>query len=694
MAEAFDQTRPKADQSAIGRWNSAFAKAAKAAPSLLFGLRLWAAVCLALFVAFWLELDNPFWAGTSAAIVCQLQLGASLRKGWFRMIGTVVGATTIVVLTACFPQNRIAFLVLLAFWGGLCAFAATVLRNFASYSAALAGYTAAIVAADNLGATGGASPDVFLLAVTRASEICIGIACAGIVLAGTDLGGARRRLADSFANLAAEIMGRFSRMLALAEPQLPDTKTERREFVRRVIALDPMIDQALGESSHVRYHSPNLQTAVYGLFRALDGWRGVATHLSRLSESARRQGANIILRSLPPELRSVPEAGPPALWMADPLALHRVCEQAVRTLIVLPADTPSLRLLADETAKVLAGMLQVLDGLALLVDAPHHPSLGARSFRLSEPDWLPALINAARAFLAIGAVELFWVATAWPNGASAIVFVAVLVLLLSPKADLAYGGSLAFALGIGGAVVCAAAVKFGMLPALQTFPAFCAALGFFFLPAGFAMAVSRQPIVTAVLTAMAFNFIPLLAPTNEMNYDTTQYYNSALAIVIGCGVAPLAFWLLPPLSPALRVRRLLALTSRDLRRLAIAPVLPTPDYWESRIYSRLTALPDQATPLQRAQLLAALSVGTEIIGLRQMAMHLRTTADLNAALNDIALGHSTKAIAKLRQFDDRLASSRETGTEATMALRGRGRVLIISEAIAEHGHDFDAGAPA
>jgi hypothetical protein len=29
-----------------------------------------------------------------------------------------------------------------------------------------------------------------------------------------------------------------------------------------------------------------------------------------------------------------------------------------------------------------------------------------------------------------------------------------------------------------------------------------------------------------------------------------------------------------------------------------------------------------------------------------------------------------------------------------MALRGRGRVLIISEAIAEHGHYFDAGAPA
>jgi uncharacterized membrane protein YccC len=492
------------------------------------------------------------------------QLCASLQPA---NNGSITEApTTIVVLTACFPQDRIAFLVLLALWCGLCAFATTVLRNFASYSAALAGFTAAIIAADNLGATGGASSDVFLLAVTRASEICIGIACAGIVLAGTDLGGTQRRLAESFATLAAEIMGRFGRMLEPAEAQLLDTKAERREFVRRVIALDPVIDQALGESSHVRYHSPKLQTAMYGLFAALDGWRGVATHLSRLPEAARRQAARIILRSLPSELRSVLAAGSPALWIADPLALHRICEEAMRTLIVLPAHTPSLRLLADETAKVLAGTLHVLDGLALLVDAPGHRSPGARGFRLSEPDWLPALINAARAFLAISAVELFWVVTAWPNGASTIIFVTVVVLVLSPKGDLAYAGSLAFALGVAGAVIGAAAVKFAMLPALQTFPAFCAAVGFFYLPAGFAMAASRQPIVIAALTAMTFNFNPLLAPTNEMNYDTALYYNTALAIVVGCGVAPLAFWLLPPLSPALRVLRLLAFTSRDLRR--------------------------------------------------------------------------------------------------------------------------------
>src|ERR1700740_3429773 len=102
------------------------------APALLFGLRLWAAVCLALYVAFWLQLDNAYWAGTSAAVVCQPSLGASLRKGWFRMIGTAVGAVTIVVLTACFPQQRIAFLLGLALWVAASSLWATLLRNFAA----------------------------------------------------------------------------------------------------------------------------------------------------------------------------------------------------------------------------------------------------------------------------------------------------------------------------------------------------------------------------------------------------------------------------------------------------------------------------------------------------------------------------------------------------------------------------------
>src|ERR1700693_3846884 len=277
-----------------------------AGPALLFGLRLWAAVCLALYIAFWLQLDNASWAGTSAAIVCQPSLGASLRKGWFRMVGTGVGATAIVVLTACFPQDRIGFLLGLALWGGACGLIVTLLRNFAAYSAALAGYTAAIIASDELGATGGLNGQAFMLAVTRASEICIGIVCAGIVLAGTDFGTAPRRLVELFAALSAEIAGRFTGTLAQGGSELARTQSVRRELVRRVIALDPVIDEVIGESSRLRHHSPVMQSPAAVLFAVLAGWRTVTVRLARLPDGAAGREADVVLQHVPKELRFPP----------------------------------------------------------------------------------------------------------------------------------------------------------------------------------------------------------------------------------------------------------------------------------------------------------------------------------------------------------------------------------------------------
>ena len=243
-----------------------------AGPPLLFGLRLWGSVCLALYVTYWLELDNPYWAGTTAAIVCQPHLGASLRKGWFRLIGTVIGAVAIVVLTACFPQDRAPFLIGLALWCSVCAFVATLLRNFAAYAAALAGYTAAIIALDQLGATGGLSGQTLMLGVD---------------------------LATLFARLSAEIARRFTGTLVIAGADFEDTQTIRRELVRQVIALDPVSDEALGESAQFRYHSPVLQNAVDGLFAALASWRTAAVLLARSSEECARQEADAVLARCP-----------------------------------------------------------------------------------------------------------------------------------------------------------------------------------------------------------------------------------------------------------------------------------------------------------------------------------------------------------------------------------------------------------
>jgi uncharacterized membrane protein YccC len=660
-----------------------------AVPPLLFGLRLWVAVCLALYIAFWLELDNAFWAGASAAIVCQPRLGASLRKGWYRMVGTIVGAVAIVVLTACFPQNRVAFLLGLALWGAACALAATLLRNFASYSATLASITAAIIASDQLGAVGGLNGEAFRLAVARASEICIGIVCAGVVLAATDYGGAARRLSVQVASIAAEIMGRFTSTLLLAGSELQDTRAVRRGLIGRVAALDPVIDEALGESAQFRYHSPVFQMTLNGLFAALASWRTVATRLEWMPHDQARTEAGAILLLFPKALRSAPLLGEPTRWVEHPASLRVACGEAVRALSALPTDAPSLRLLADQAADILSATSQALMTLGLLVDDPAGPEPPRGSVRLRVPDWLPALVNAARAFVTIGLAALFWIVTAWPNGAQATAFAAISVIQFSPRADQAYTAAMSFFVGIGLAAILAAIVQFALLPSLTGFAAFSLALGLVLVPAG---ALMVQPWRTTMFTAMAFYFIPLLEPANQMNYDPQQFYNASSAIVIGVASAALAFRLLPPLSPAMRTRRLLTLTLRELRLLATGPIPGTAHDWRSRIYSRLSVLPDQAKLLQRGQLLAALCVGVEIIGLRRVAPLFDQPLGLDGALKALAGGNSVAAAERLAQLDQQVAAlpgSARPGPR--IRLRARASIVALAEALTRHAAYFDTG---
>jgi uncharacterized membrane protein YccC len=180
-----------------------------------------------------------------------------------------------------------------------------------------------------------------------------------------------------------------------------------------------------------------------------------------------------------------------------------------------------------------------------------------------------------------------------------------------------------------------------------------------------------------------------LVPENQTSYDTLQFYNSTSAIVVGAGAAALAFRLLPPLSPELRTYRLLALSLRDLRRLTTDRIPWTISEWERRVYSRLTALPEQAEPLQRAELVAGLSVGIEIIRLRRVAHRFDRDAELDTAFDALAGGDSSIAGERLARLDQRLAAL--PGRGAWVRLRARSSILAMSEALVRHATYFDSG---
>ena len=48
-------------------------------PPLLFGMRLWGSVCLTLCVAFWLQLDNPYWGSATFSFEERAKRGVGIR---------------------------------------------------------------------------------------------------------------------------------------------------------------------------------------------------------------------------------------------------------------------------------------------------------------------------------------------------------------------------------------------------------------------------------------------------------------------------------------------------------------------------------------------------------------------------------------------------------------------------------------
>jgi hypothetical protein len=231
-----------------------------AAQPLLHGVRLAAAVSLALFVAFYLQLDTPSWAGTTAAIVCQPVVGSAILKGAFRLVGTAVGAVAAVGLTAIFPQDRAGFLFGMVVWAAACSFVSTLLRNFAAYAAMLSGYTLIIIAGSSISA-----PDqVFEIAISRASEISVGIVSGTLIVALTDLGDAPERLSALLSGLIAETAAHLSSALSAragAEGQMV-----RRALIKRVAALAPIIDEAAGESPELLQRRSVLRAAAHGSY--------------------------------------------------------------------------------------------------------------------------------------------------------------------------------------------------------------------------------------------------------------------------------------------------------------------------------------------------------------------------------------------------------------------------------------------
>lgn len=69
------------------------------------------AFALTYVLAFYWNLDRPFWAGFTVLMVSLPSIGQSLQKGVLRMFGTLIGAAVGLFFLSFFVQERITLLL-------------------------------------------------------------------------------------------------------------------------------------------------------------------------------------------------------------------------------------------------------------------------------------------------------------------------------------------------------------------------------------------------------------------------------------------------------------------------------------------------------------------------------------------------------------------------------------------------------
>lgn len=631
-------------------------------PRILFAIRLPCSVCLALYATYYLELQNSFWAATTAAIVCQPNLGASVQKGRYRVAGTILGAIVIIGLLAAFAQQRDALIFFLAVWCGICGFATVTLRNYGSYAAALSGITATIIFADSL-----SNPaDAFLLAVTRVGEICIGIASACVVMIAIKGDTAAKQLSMMFEQFAKDLWTGFSASVDRSNPAIDQTR-QRHILIRRFGTLRAQIDAVVGESSYHHSRIGNLNRTVVQLLRTLVSWRDIE-HL--IANQTSRTTNDVLAHCL--------DRLDPKDMIEDPASFLRRCKEVAQELSNTPVEHSG-------DAVIFAGVLELIECLEAIAEClcillHSGPRPRPRSFSLPLiVDPAPAILAAMRVMSAVLLTATFWIQTAWSAGSFAVVFAAIGTLVFAAQGDQAPLRAKEYSIGAAAMLALGSALYFGVLPSLTSFPQLVALLVLFYASIGFMQ--SGKSHSTSYL-AMSVCSLPMLGLSNPTIFDATNFFNLASTIVIGTLIGVGFFGLIPPLTPLRTERRIYERSLRDFRKFLSSVSHSKSEICTSMLSARLCALPATASDQTFSAIMSMSSAVTAATELSSDLANMPELGTLQQALLDYADSNVARGNLGLKRLGP-LISGHDDEVSSDHQLRSMAHLYVLEESIAQ-----------
>lgn len=632
--------------------------------NLGFALRTTFAALLALSLALWMELDSPQWAAMTTWIVAQNSRGQSLSKAKWRLIGTSIGAICGIVFLAAFPQEPGLLFPLLALGAGACCAEATFLRNFRSYALVLVAFTCTIIVL-----SGANQPDnVFMIAISRTTYITLGIVCestlAGLfaprlnTVAHEEL---RTRLLDALGGACLSMT-----RLLLGQK---DGLFRSRALMGSIPSLADQIEFSeieMGPHAHIGDHARAVLASI-STFLA----RGLSMHIhmeaaAPLPETFKKTLSAFaqILTTIPDRLNNTPDLLTTArLIRADLYQARTDCLQSATDTLILFVEA---RTQPDSSEQQMRDLLEsriletALAKLILELDEALHHFIATQEppqkdhFRFAqhiEKDPVLVFNNGLRSAAAICLGGLIWEVTAWTDGATLAMFVAVTSTRFSSFENpvQASGG---FLRGAIWAALVSWVLVFLVLPDQASLETLLASLFFPMLVGGLAL---RAP--NSLGTAAAYNnFMPfMIGPANHSRMNETLWLNTTPAVVLGIALGVWTFRLVLPFDPAAERWRLRRKLVRDLRRLAARKSAFTPAEWMTRSCARIAQIihhagvkPDPLTEAYLAGAMGIMTAGLLVLRIQHVLDHQTLSPEhtqmLQAVLHSIATlhGHTTQ----------------------------------------------------
>jgi uncharacterized membrane protein YccC len=485
-----------------------------------FALRTWAAMMLALYVAFWLQLESASSAAVTVGILSLQTRGQAYQKAIYRILATIIGVIASLVLAGLFPQSRVLFTTGFAAWLGLCVYVAGIFEGSRAYGAVLCGYTVAIVAVTQID-----SPqNIFLNGINRGAAIVVGVMALSLV---NDL-----FLAPNLHTiLSSKVAAVHQRVRAFAIAILRGESADplrSANLLREITALHPDISALVIESSA--------------------GWaRGAAgrTAAAALVADVSAAGA----------LASLPAGILPSLRPALAKALADMNEEQSRALRLqmqqrmqaVDADAREA-LFACHALDLLTEEQRAQEAIEDL-EADRRPPCHVRTpiYRSRRA----AARNSLRAFLAVTISAILLSLGGWPLASEGLALVGVTMALSATQpSPRAFAAAAVIAMPI--AALLAGVTEFLILDGRDQFPLLAIAMAPSVIAAALLFTMPKPRLASIGFFLLVF-FPVLLSPTNPQDYNPQTYlYFSMMAIT----AVILLFVLLRTILP----------TSDDLRR--------------------------------------------------------------------------------------------------------------------------------